>query len=68
MVVASGDEAVAAVRANKEKELRVSLTPKQVVQLAKALDTNSTLTTLDLYCKACYFSLLNLFALDVHSK
>jgi len=49
MIVASGDEAVAVVRENKEQELTVSgLTTMQVDQLAEALKTNSALRTLDL--------------------
>jgi len=49
MVYASGDEAVAVVRDNREEDLKVrGLTPKQVVQLAEALKTDTTLTTLNL--------------------
>jgi len=49
--VASGDEAVAIVRVNKETELEVQvLTPEQVHLLVEALKTNTALTTLDLGC------------------
>ena len=51
MLVESGDEAVAIVRNNEEKELsvHVRITPQQVRALAEALKTNTVLTTLDLY-------------------
>jgi len=51
MVSAEGDAAVAVVRGNNETKLEVTgkLTKEQVQQLAAALKTNKTLTTLDLY-------------------
>ena len=51
MVSAEGDAAVAVVRGNNETKLEVTgkLTKEQVQQLAAALKTTKTLTTLDLY-------------------
>ena len=51
MVSAEGDAAVAVVRGNNETKLEVTgkLTKEQVQQLAAALKTHKTLTTLDLY-------------------
>jgi len=62
-IVAVGDEAVVIVRDNRETELKVFLSkPEDVHQLAKALETNTALTTLDLgSALSCFLSLTELF-------